>query len=98
MRDATGTSDCRLWSGASNTVAGNCFLTTNDGYSGEPAGSGISPGFNGKYATVSESTITVLNPHFGNRHGRVHAGRDYRVYNAACSDYQPQGPVGPPVP
>ena len=95
--DSTGsTDDCRLWSGASNTIAANCFITTNDAYWGEPPGSGISSGFPGKYATVTQST--VADPMFADRLWPVHANRDYRVRSSACSNNQPQQAVGPPAP
>jgi hypothetical protein len=95
--DSTGsTDDCRIWTGGSNTLAGNCFVTTNDGYSGEPAGSGISPGLPGKYASVVQST--VADPMFVDRLWAVHANRSYRIRSAACSGYQPQQAVGPPAP
>ena len=97
--DATGSNDdCRLWTGTSNSVTGNCFITTNDGYSGDPAGSGISPGFPGKYAAVSQATTTVVDPSFADRLWVVHANRNYRVGSSACADRQPQQRVGPPAP
>jgi hypothetical protein len=96
--DATGTTDCRVWTGTANSIASSCFITTNDGYSGDPAGSGISPGFPGKYATVSQATTTVADPRFADRLWQAHANRNYRVRNSACSANQPQQSVGPPAP
>jgi hypothetical protein len=96
--DATGsTDDCRLWTGSSNSVEEGCFLTTVDEYSGDPPNSGISPGFAGKYATVSAAALTVANPVFANRLWAAHSQRDYRIRNSACAEYQPQGFVGPPA-
>jgi hypothetical protein len=96
--DATGTTDCRVWTGTANTISSSCFMTTNDGYAGEPAGSGISPGFPGKYATVSQTTTTVVDPRFADRLWQAHATRNYRVGAGACSGNQPQQAVGPPAP
>jgi hypothetical protein len=95
---ATGTDDCRVWTGTSNSITASCFITTNDDYSGDPPGSGISPGFPGKYATVSQSDSTVADPMFADRLWAAHANRSYRVRNSACSGSQPQGTVGPPAP
>jgi Right handed beta helix region len=95
--EATGTDDCRVWTGGANTIAETCFITTNANYSGDPAGSGISPGFPGKYATVSLSTSIVQDPIFADRTWAAHANRSYRVGNSACSKNQPQGSVGPPA-
>jgi hypothetical protein len=95
--DATGSNDdCRLWTGTSNSVTSNCFISRNDGYEGDPAGSGISPGFAGKYAAVSGTT--VAGPQFLYRVWPVHANRNYTVQNSACADSQPQQVVGPPAP
>ena len=95
--DATGSnSDCRLWTGVSNTVTSNCFLSRKAGYEGDPPDSGISPGFAGKYAEVSGVTIAGLQ--FRHRVWPVHANRDYTVQNSACEANQPQQAVGPPVP
>jgi parallel beta helix pectate lyase-like protein len=97
--DATGSNDdCRLWTGTSNRILSNCFFTTNADYWGSPDGSGVSPGFAGKYATVSDATTTVTDPRFVNHTWPVHASRDYRVRAAACAGDQPQGAVGPPAP
>jgi hypothetical protein len=97
--DATGSNDdCRTWSGTSNSVSDSCFFTTNDGYSGEPAGSGISPGFAGKYATVSEATLRVRDPLFRNRWWPVHATRHYRGLASLCAGNAPVQLVGPPAP
>jgi len=95
--DATGSNDdCRLWTGTSNSVTSNCFISRNAGYEGDPADSGISPGFAGKYAAVSG--VTVAAPQFRHRVWPVHANRDYTAQNGACEDRQPQQVVGPPVP
>ena len=95
--DATGTNDdCRMWTGASNSVTSNCFISRNQGYEGDPAGSGISPGFAGKYAVVSG--VTVAGPQFRNRVWPVHANRDYTVRSGACEANQPQQAVGAPAP
>ena len=95
--DATGSNDdCRLWTGTSNTVSDSCFITTNDGYAGEPPGSGISPGFPGKYATVPSTTLTVTYPMFPGRTWPVHANRNYRVTSSACAGNAPVQQVGPP--
>jgi hypothetical protein len=95
--DATGsTDDCRLWTGSSNSVVSTCLITTNQGYEGDPAGSGVSPGFPGKFATVTGSIVT--DPSFTNRTWPVHANRNYRVRSAACASAQPQQTVGPPAP
>jgi hypothetical protein len=95
--DATGTVDCRTWTGTSNSIGASCFLTTNDAYWGDPPASGISPGFPGKYATVSADSV-VADPRFTDRSWVVHAHRNYRVGNDACSLAQPQQAVGPPGP
>lgn len=95
--DATGSNDdCRLWTGTANSVTSNCFVSRNDGYGGDPPASGISPGFAGKYATVSGAT--VAGPQFVSRGWPVHANRNYTVQNGACEQSQPQQAVGPPVP
>jgi hypothetical protein len=97
--DATGSNDdCRLWTGTSNSVGVNCFVTTNDGYAGDPVGSGISPGFPGKYATVSQTGTTVADPRFADRLWSAHATRNYLVGSSACAGSQPQQKVGPPAP
>ncbi|MGH2979485.1 MAG: right-handed parallel beta-helix repeat-containing protein [Solirubrobacterales bacterium] len=96
--EATGTDDCRVWTGTSNSIGASCYITTNDDYSGDPPGSGISPGFPGKYATVSTTTSTVADPWFADRLWAAHAHRNYRVRNSACSGNQPQQTVGPPTP
>jgi hypothetical protein len=96
--DATGTSDCRIWTGTSNSLGANCFFTTNDGYSGDPSGSGISPGFAGKYAAVSPTDVTVVDPSLADRSWAAHAHRNYRVRAGPCGGNQPQQHVGPPAP
>lgn len=96
--EATGTNDCRIWTGTSNSIATTCFFTGSTTYSGEPPESGVSPGFAGKYATVSASTTVVGDPQFADASWPVHASRNYRVGSNACSTYQPQGRVGPPAP
>ena len=95
--DATGSNDdCRLWTGTSNSVTSNCFISRNEGYEGDPADSGISPGFAGKYAVVTG--VTIAGPQFRHRVWPVHANRDYTVQNSACEDSQSQQAVGPPAP
>jgi hypothetical protein len=97
--DATGnTESCQVWTGGFNTVSASCFFTTVADYSGEPATSGISIGFHGNYATVSQGTVTVANPMFVDRVWPLHASRNYRVRNSACFGNQPQQTVGPPAP
>jgi parallel beta helix pectate lyase-like protein len=96
--DATGAPDCRIWTGTGNSVGTNCFFTTNDLYSGDPAASGISPGFPGKYATVAKASSPVVDPEFADRLWPLHVNRSYRVGNSACAGNQPQQPVGPPAP
>lgn len=95
--DATGSNDdCRLWTGTSNVVTSNCFISRNEGYEGDPPTSGISPGFADKFAAVSG--VTVAGPQFLFRTWPVHANRNYTVQNGVCADKQPQQAVGPPAP
>jgi hypothetical protein len=96
--DATGATDCRMWTGTSNTIGDICLITTNGGYSGDPPASGVSPGFAGKYATLSPAATVVQDPGFANRTGWVHAFRDYRVGNSACAANRPVQLVGAPAP
>lgn len=89
---------CPTWTGSGNTVNNNCYYTTNSGYSGSPTGSGISPGVDGKYATVDAATITVTDPQFVDRVTPAHALRNYRIPNTnSCYPYQPTGSIGPPA-
>ena len=92
------TPGCPTWTGTGNTVNNSCYYTTVSGYSGNPSGSGISPGVDGKYANVDEATITVVDPQFIDRTTPAHALRNYRIPNTnSCYSYQPSGSIGPPA-
>jgi hypothetical protein len=93
------TPSCYEWGGSDNVVERSCFYSTVSGYSGDPANSGISPGWNTKFGSVDAPTITVADPQFTNRTTSVHAWRNYRIpAGSPCAAYQPQGGVGAPAP
>ncbi len=92
------TPDCHEWGGSNNLVARSCFYSAVSGYSGDPPGSGISPGWHEKFGRVDHSTLTVADPRFANRTTPAHAWRNYRIPSSnACSAYQPAATVGPPA-
>ena len=91
------TPDCFEWGGSNNLVSRSCFYSTVSGYSGDPLGSGISPGWDNKFGRVDHATITVTDPQFANRTTPAHAWRNYRIpASNPCAGYQPVGDVGPP--
>jgi hypothetical protein len=86
------TPDCPEWTGHNNNVTQSCFYTEVSGYSGDPLGSGISPGWDDKYGRVDHS-----DPQFADRTTPAHAWRNYTIpAGNPCAAYQPASRPGPP--